>query len=126
MKTKIFLTTIVIAICLGCIALPLVGVEQTTKAANAESEIQRLRKQVAELQARVRELENRLEKYEKSARQRTPPKLYEFRQFGVLTNLPPLHLPLPALPFGQRQWPKIWGGGTINGWPYYFIPCDQE
>jgi len=124
MKTK--LTLVIVAILLCGLAVSLVAVEKTGAAPDPAAEVKELRKQVAELKAQVKELEGRLDKFELAAKRRAQPAPPDLRQFGIITNLPPFRVPFPNLPSDRNGRPKIWGGGEINGWPCYFIPCQDK
>ena len=116
----------VVAILLCGLAVPLAAVEKTGAEPESTKEVKELQKQVAKLNAKVKELEGRLEKSEKATQQRVLPKLPELRQFGIVINPPPFHVPFPNFPLSRSGQPKTWGGGKINGWPYYYIPCQDK
>ena len=86
---------------------------------SADREIEGLKNQINELQARVLLLETRLNRLESAAdREKQEPK-------------PPLPLPLqfPSIaipPSTDRPQPDIWGERQINGWTFYVVPCHAD
>ena len=88
-----------------------------------DPEVRTLRQQVERLQARVKTLEERLARVESSKALPTAPRIEVLPQFP---SAPPAiqFLPQPDARSGPGQQPKIWGQGEINGWPFYFIPCE--
>jgi outer membrane murein-binding lipoprotein Lpp len=90
-----------------------------------DPEVRALRQQVEQLQAQVKTLEERLAKVESSKASPPAPRI------EILPRSPgaPPAIVIPPqspLPGRSGQQPKIWGQGEINGWPFYFIPCNGQ
>ena len=91
--------------------------------AGTDPEVCALRRQVDQLQTRLGTLEERLARVESTK----PPSLPRCEVLPRSSNGPAVLLPSQQLlPERSGQSPKIWGQGTINGWPFYFIPCGAK
>lgn len=110
-------------VALGAVGL-LLARGEATRTAGADPEVRVLRRQVEQLQTSLKALEQRLAKVE-SAR---PSVLPRFEVLPRSSNAPPvIFLPHQRDSFERSgESPKIWGQGEINGWPFYFIPCDAK
>lgn len=90
-----------------------------------DPEVRVLRQQVEQLQTQVRTLEERLARVESS---KAAPPAPRFEILPRSPGAPPAIVIPPQSPLPDRsgQQPKIFGQGEINGWPFYFIPCDAK
>ena len=112
------------AAALAAVGFLLARAEEAQKP-SLDPEVRTLRQQVEQLHARVKTLEERLARVESS---KAAPPASRFEILPRSPGAPPSIqlLPQPSVRSGSGQQPKIWGQGEINGWPFYFIPCEGK
>lgn len=97
---------------------------QTPSGAAVEPELQGLRQQVVELQARVRTLEERLKQMEAAPSARRLPRV-EIRPAEPVPPSAPVWRLIPEWVGASSATPKIWGRREVNGWTVYYVPCAE-
>jgi len=105
---------------MGVVSIALIALADNTPAdknAAPDADVEALKNQIAELQARVQKLEEQTRTLEGTVATMQKPRLVPLLQPGN-----PLSFKLPP---SNSQQPKIWGQREVNGWTVYIVPCEQ-
>ena len=105
---------------LGAVGVALIALaDNTPQNPVPATDVQALKNQITELQARVQSLEAETKNLESTVRTMQQPRMIP------LLQQPGNAFPLKVPPSNSQQ-PKIWGQREVNGWTVYTVPCEGQ
>ena len=125
MKRKL---SIVLSIVAGVAIVSLAADLSGGKPKTDQDGIQELRGQIAELRATVQRLEGQVRGLE-SQTKNLESKVEQFKQSPAPVPMNLFHSPAPSFSPSVNpasRPPTIWGQGEVNGWTFYYVPCEQQ
>jgi hypothetical protein len=117
---------IFVAIATAFFVLTMVSADDRSKPARLDKEVQELKQQVGGLKSEVKTLNQRLDRLQSLLQPRLEPLSPSNPSRPPVVETPKGILPTPDSRQENRNSPKIWGQGEVNGWTFYLIPLSDR
>jgi hypothetical protein len=127
MKRKL---SIVLSLVAGVAIVSLAADMSSGKPQTDKDAVQEMRAQLTELRTKVQRLEGQVQGLEDHTK-KLEAAVEQLKKFPAPTPMnlyqSPAPSPSPAFnPHGSSRPPTIWGQGEVNGWTFYYVPCEQQ